>query len=126
MPTSSAVVADIVNIARTIAGGTDLLDPVQLSERIEIRSIDTLITKYYFRLEAEDQPGVLARIAAVLGDCGISISSFIQKGLGDQSTNAELVIMTHEANESSVTRAVSSLRELDVVRMIGNVIRVVE
>ena len=126
MPTSSAVVADIVNIARTIAGGTDLLDPVQLSEEIEIRSIDTLITKYYFRLEAEDQPGVLARIAAVFGDCGISISSFIQKGLGDQSTNAELVIMTHEANESSVTRAVSSLRELDVVRMIGNVIRVVE
>jgi homoserine dehydrogenase len=126
MPTSSAVVADIVNIARTIAGGTDLLDPVRLSDEIEIRSIDTLITKYYFRLEAEDQPGVLARIAAVLGDCGISISSFIQKGLGDQSTNAELVIMTHEASESSVTRAVSSLRELDVVRMIGNVIRVVE
>ena len=126
MPTSSAVVGDIVNIARTIAGGTDLLDPVQLSEEIEIRSIDTLITKYYFRLEAEDQPGVLARIAAVFGDCGISISSFIQKGLGDQSTNAELVIMTHEANESSVTRAVSSLRELDVVRMIGNVIREVE
>jgi homoserine dehydrogenase len=126
MPTSSAVVADIVNIARTIAGGTDLLDPVQLSDGIEIRSIDTLITKYYFRLEAEDQPGVLARIAAVLGDCGISISSFIQKGLGDHSTNAELVIMTHEANESSVTRAVSSLRQLDVVRMIGNVIRVVE
>ena len=53
-------------------------------------------------------------------------SSFIQKGLGDQSTDAELVIMTHEANESSVTGAVSSLRELDAVRMIGNVIRVVE
>ncbi|MDC0035087.1 homoserine dehydrogenase [Chloroflexi bacterium] len=126
MPTSSAVVADIVNIARTIAGETDLLDPVRLSEKVEIASIDTLSTKYYFRLEAADRPGVLARIATVLGDCGISISSFIQKGLGDQSTDAELVIMTHEANESSVTEAVSRLSKLDVVRMIGNVIRVVE
>lgn len=126
MPTSSAVVADIVNIARTIAGETDLLDPVRLSETVEIASIDTLSTKYYFRLEAADRPGVLARIATVLGDCGISISSFIQKGLGDQSTDAELVIMTHEANESSVREAVSRLSKLDVVRMIGNVIRVVE
>ena len=62
----------------------------------------------------------------MLGDCGISISSFIQKGLGDKSTDAELVIMTHKANESSVTEAVSRLRKLDVVKMIGNVIRVVE
>ena len=126
LPTSSAVVADIVNIARTIAGGTDLLDPVRLTETVELVSIDTLATKYYFRLEAVDQPGVLARIATVFGDCGISISSFIQKGLGDKSTDAELVIMTHKANESSVTEAVSRLRKLDVVKMIGNVIRVVE
>ena len=126
LPTSSAVVADIVNIARTIAGGTDLLDPVRLTETVEVVSIDTLSTKYYFRLEAVDQPGVLARIATVFGDCGISISSFIQKGLGDKSTDAELVIMTHKANESSVTEAVSRLSKLDVVKMIGNVIRVVE
>ena len=73
-----------------------------------------------------DEPGVLGRIATVFGDCGISISSFIQKELEEKASDAELVIMTHEATESSVDRAVVGLSELEVVNRIGNVIRVVE
>ena len=126
MPTSSAVIADIVNIARSIAGDTNLLDPVRLSGDVKVAPISTLSTKYYFRIEVIDQPGVLGRIATVFGECGISISSFIQKELEAKTSDAELVIMTHEANESSVNSAVLGLRELDVVNMIGNVIRVVE
>ena len=126
MPTSSAVIADIVNIARSIAGDTDLLDPVRLSEDVKVAPISTLSTKYYFRIEVIDEPGVLGRIATVFGDCGISISSFIQKELEEKASDAELVIMTHEATESSVDRAVVGLSELEVVNRIGNVIRVVE
>ena len=88
--------------------------------------ISTLSAKYYFRIEVVDQPGVLGKIATIFGECGISISSFIQKELDKKTSDAELVIMTHESTESSVDRAVTGLRELEVVNMIGNVIRVVE
>ena len=126
LPTTSAVVADIVNIARSIAGDTELLDPVRLSEDVKVAPISTLSAKYYFRIEVVDQPGVLGKIATIFGECGISISSFIQKELDKKTSDAELVIMTHESTESSVDRAVTGLRELEVVNMIGNVIRVVE
>jgi len=126
MPTSSAIVADIINIGRNVAGNAAYLDPVRLSESIKVQSISDLQTKYYFRLEAKDEPGVLAQIGSALADNRISISSFIQKGFDPKQGTAELVIMTHRATERSVQLALKDIKDLDVVAGIGNMIRVAE
>lgn len=126
MPTSSAIVADIINIGRNIAGNAAFLDPVRLSETIKVQSISDLQTKYYLRLEAKDEPGVLAQIGSALAENNISISSFIQKGFDPKHGTAELVIMTHRATERSVQIAVKDIMDLGVVAGIGNMIRVAE
>ena len=126
MPTSSAIVADIINIGRNVAGNAAYLDPVRLSESIKVQSISDLQTKYYFRLEAKDEPGVLAQIGSALALNKISISSFIQKGFDPEHGTAELVIMTHRATERSVQSALKDIKDLDVVARIGNMIRVSE
>ena len=125
MPTTSAVVADIVNIGRNVAGNAAFLDPVRLSDQITVQPMSELISEYYLRLEAKDQPGVLAKIASVLAGNGISISSFLQKGSNQQKGTAEMVIMTHEAREEAIQNALDSIGNLDVVANIGNMIRVV-
>ena len=125
MPTTSAVVADIVNIGRNVAGNAAFLDPVRLSEQITVQPMSELISEYYLRLEAKDQPGVLAKVASVLAGNGISISSFLQKGSNQQKGTAEMVIMTHEAREEAIQNALDSIGNLDVVANIGNMIRVV-
>ena len=125
MPTTSAVVADIVNIGRNVAGNAAFLDPVRLSDQITVQPMSELISEYYLRLEAKDQPGVLAKIASVLAGNGISISSFLQKGSNQQKGTAEMVIMTHEAREEAIRKALDSIGNLDVVANIGNMIRVV-
>ena len=81
---------------------------------------------YYIRLMVVDQPGVLASIARILGDARISIASVIQKEIHEASTDAELVIMTHEAREASVQDALKAVQHLPEVREIGNFIRVEE
>jgi homoserine dehydrogenase len=85
-----------------------------------------LVTRYYIRLTVVDQPGVLARIAKLLGDAKISIASVIQKETHEASNTAELVIMTHEAREASVQDALKAVAELPEVQAIGNFIRVEE
>ena len=124
MPTTSAVVADIVNIARNVAGNVAYPDPVKLSEKITVQSINNLISRYYFRLEAKDQPGVLAEIASILGENQISIESFIQKNVNDSIGTAELVIMTHQAKEEAFQKALAEIEGLAVVINLGNMIRV--
>ena len=126
MPTSSAIVADIINIGRNIAGNAAFLDPVRLSESITVQSISDLQAKYYFRLEAKDEPGVLAQIGSALAENKISISSFIQKGYDPIHGTAELVIMTHRATERSMQLAIKDITNLDVVARVGNMIRVAE
>ena len=126
MPTSSAIVADIINIGRNIAGNAAFLDPVRLSESITVQSISDLQAKYYFRLEAKDEPGVLAQIGSALAENKISISSFIQKGYDPIHGTAELVIMTHRATERSMQLAIMDITNLDVVARVGNMIRVAE
>jgi homoserine dehydrogenase len=85
-----------------------------------------LVTRYYIRLTVVDQPGVLARIAKLLGDARISIASVIQKETHEASNTAELVIMTHEAREASVQDALKAVADLPEVQEIGNFIRVEE
>ncbi len=126
MATTSAVIADIVDIARDIVGDVTPPVPMELSEDVRIRPIAELETKYYLRLIVADRPGVFARIARVLGDADISIASVIQKETDDVARRAEIVLMTHRARESSMQDATRLLTDLDVVNEVGNMVRVEE
>jgi homoserine dehydrogenase len=83
-----------------------------------------LRTRYYMRMMIVDSPGVLARIAHVLGVHQISIASVIQKEADAQAQTAEIVIMTHEAQEEAVQQALQEVARLPVVAEIGNFLRV--
>jgi homoserine dehydrogenase len=126
MPTASAVIADIVDIARNVAG--DVVPPasLKLSEDVRIRPMLDLETKYYLRLNVADRSGVLAQIASVLGQLDISIASFIQKKSDEAAQTAEIVLMTHRAKEASMQEAIQLLEALEVVVGVGNMVRVEE
>lgn len=123
-PTSSAMVADVVSAARDIVTGGGTRARWRLVPHKKIRPMAELETGYYLRLDVDDQPGVLAQVARVLGDHRISISSVIQKTVDDKAKAAEIVIMTHPAKEAEMQQALKELERMASVREIGNFIRV--
>jgi homoserine dehydrogenase len=123
-PTSSAVIADIVASARKINLGVGSLSTWKAVPGKRILPMEEIETQYYIRLNAADQPGVLAQIAQVFGDNRISISSAIQPESDETTQTAEIVIMTHPAREKAMQAALNALKNLSVVREIGNFIRV--
>ena len=124
LPTSSAVIADIVSAAQDIVLGVGSRARWKLEEGKRIRSMFEIETRYYLRLNVADRPGVLAQISKVLGDHLISIASVIQKEADSLAQTAELVIMTHPAKESAMQPALEMLAQLSVVKEVSNFIRV--
>ncbi len=120
-PTGSAVLGDLVDAAVNLRGGTFL--PVPAGAPAVIRSIDEVESAYYLNMEVGDAPGVLAEVAGVFGQNGVSIGSMEQTGLGD---DARLVFITHMAKERALQQTLSELGELDSVRAIRSVLRVIE
>ncbi|HNT89178.1 MAG TPA: homoserine dehydrogenase, partial [Candidatus Hydrogenedentes bacterium] len=105
-PTASAVISDIVDIARR--AGAPAQPPFRYSHHLPLRDIGLLCGRYYVRFTTRDHPGVLGRICTLLGKHGVSIASCIQKEEADD-TPAHIVMMTHETVESSVTTAVEEI-----------------
>jgi homoserine dehydrogenase len=117
MPTGSAVVADIVDIARNIDHGSINRVPslAYLPEKIgpgRITPMEDLRCPYYFRITAADQPGVLSTLAGILGKNNISIESVIQMGRKKKGT-VPVMIRTYEASESSVRAALAEIDGLE-------------
>ena len=125
-PTTSAVLANVIEVARNIVGDIVPPPPLTLAEDVRIRPMADLQTKYYIRLNVADRSGVLAQIATVFGDHRISLASVIQKETDESSQTAELVLMTHRASEAAVQRALDQLEGLPVVNEVGNMLRVEE
>ena len=120
MPTGSAVVSDLVDVARNILGGavgrvpSIGYQPAEVKAR-RIKSIEELETEYYFRFSAEDRPGVLSKISGILGRHQISIKSVHQKGR-DLVGAVPIVMITHEAKEAAVKEALSEIDQLDIAK----------
>ncbi len=128
MPTGSAVTGDIIDIGRDILAGCTARTPVTaFRERtpLRIRKMDDITSCYYLRFSALDRPGVLSRITGVLGKNNISISSMIQKGRKVDEA-VPVVMMTHDAVERNVRRALDEVNEMDCVAGTTVVIRVEE
>ena len=118
-PSGSAVVSDIVSLARHI--GTESKGPIpplgyvrSPRKQVLINPIQELTSAYYFRFSALDSPGVLSKIAGILGDHQISISSVIQEGR-EVAGSVPIIMLTHEALESNVQKAIFLIDELDVL-----------
>ena len=119
MPTGSAVVSDIVDIARNLLTGTTGRVPVfsyqpDAIRRIPILPVEEIHTHYYCRFAALDRPGVLSKISGILGDNGISIRSVHQKGRKSEGS-VPIVMLTHQAREADVKKALSEITRLDIV-----------
>jgi homoserine dehydrogenase len=108
-PTASAVVADLIDIARGEYGPAFAMPAEALAEQ---QSADTgeRRARAYVRFMVEDRVGVLAEIAAAMRDAGVSIESLIQRGTGNEDGNVLVAIVTHEAPERSVAQALERLR----------------
>ncbi|MBI3988533.1 MAG: homoserine dehydrogenase [candidate division NC10 bacterium] len=117
MPTASAVVSDIVEIAQNIVHQRPSRPP-HLPEittvEVSLKEMDRLRTGYYLRVMAIDKPGVLSKVSGILGEHHISIASVIQKGRREQRT-VPVVMMTHEAQEGDMRKALAEIDRLDMV-----------
>lgn len=116
-PTSSAVMSDLADVARNIRHATAKRVPIHapLHRPLRIRAMDEVETRYYMRFTVTDKPGVLATIANVLGRCHISIASVHQKERRAARV-VPVVMMTHDANEADVRKALSVIDRLGVVK----------
>jgi homoserine dehydrogenase len=120
MPTASAVVSDVLELARAEAVGAvgrvpPLAWPDMESNRLEVKPIDDVVTRYYFRFSALDQPGVLSIISGILGTHNISLTSVLQVGR-EVRGSVPIVMLTHEARNADVTAALAEIDHLDVVK----------
>lgn len=118
MPTGSAVVADIVDIARNIVNSAVNRVPAlswlpEKFQAVAITPMEHIRGPYYFRITAQDKPGVLSKISGILGNHGISIESVIQKSREKKGT-VPIVIRTYEAEESAVRKALAEIDALEV------------
>ncbi len=122
--TSSAVTADIINLAQLIRSGASRSYGLRVEQKKTIKPISAIETRYYLRMNVADSPGVLAQISKTLGDHLISISSVIQKESDPATQTAEIVIMTHPACEDWMQQALDEMEQLEVVKEINNCVRV--
>lgn len=114
-PTTSAVIADLLDLAHSVASGTRGRKYWQPNESLPVMGLDGHLDRYYLRLHVRDAPGVLAQIAHVLGEHDVSIAGVSQRETDLTERTAELVIMTHPTQSDTYQDALQTLRSLDVV-----------
>jgi homoserine dehydrogenase len=120
LPTASAVLGDIIDGAVNLTKGTH--GTLGTFAKARIRPIDETSAEYLLGLEVADEPGVLHAVTGVFARHDVSIRAAEQEGAG---VDARLVFITHEAREADIQATVSELRELDVVRQVGGLLRVI-
>jgi homoserine dehydrogenase len=126
-PTASAVVADLIDVARLIDASSEqrvpylAFQPDQVLD-LPILPIDEVQSAYYLRLRASDKPGVLAEVTKILGDRAISIDAMMQKEPDENETEADIVILTHITVEKNMNEAIAAIEALAAIN--GKVVRI--
>ena len=119
-PTASAVLGDIVAVARNLLAGVRGPDATTYAE-LPVVPIGAALTRYYVALDVADRPGVLAPVADAFARHGVSIKAVRQEGRGE---DANLMIVTHTAREDALAATVASLGAMEAVRAVDSVMRV--
>ncbi len=123
VPTASAVLGDIVSVARHLAlGGKGPRESNYVD--VPVLPLSAARTRFQMRLEVLDQPGVLAKVAAILGSHQVSIEAVRQPPRAAEVPFAHLIISTHEATEADLDATVDEIRECDVVNAVLSVLRI--
>lgn len=122
MPTASAVVGDVMDIARNIQYNCKGRIRCTCYKEIPIKSIDECSSSYFIRMQVHNRPGVLAAIAGAFGENNVSIAQFVQKNV--QNEDAELVLITEDVLEKDFKAAVEALKPMPALREISAIIRV--
>lgn len=126
-PTASAVVADVVDVVRVLTSDPEnrvphlAFQPDSLSD-LPILKMEEVETAYYLRMQAKDEPGVLADVTSILGGKGISIEAIIQKEPQGDSTEASVIMLTHKVVEKQMNEAIQQIESLDTIS--GEVTRI--
>ena len=126
-PTASAVVADLVDLARDISADQVSRVPALGFARASVRDLPIVpmaevVTPWYLRMEAEDKPGVLSRVASIFSEQGISIEGLIQKAPVEGETRVPLIVLTNKAAQGSVDAAVRAIEALTSIT--GDIARI--
>ena len=126
-PTASAVVADIVDVVRTLTTDPNNRVPhlafqADALSDLPILGIDETETAYYLRMQATDRPGVLADITRVLGDMDISIEAFIQKEPAEGESEVSIIMLTHRVIEKNMNEAIRRIEALESIK--GEIMRI--
>jgi homoserine dehydrogenase len=119
-PTATAVVGDLVSVARNLLQGARGPGSASTNRR-RVRPMDDTHDQYYLKLRVDDRPGVLAEIADRFGRNGISLERVWQEGTGEEAT---LSFITHRAQEGAFQKTMQELGELDAVHAVASVLRV--
>ncbi|TDY03016.1 homoserine dehydrogenase [Thiohalophilus thiocyanatoxydans] len=126
-PTASAVVADLVDVARVLTSDPEnrvphlAFQPDAISD-LPILDMEAVETAYYLRMQAEDKPGVLAEVTRILGDRDISIEAIIQKEPTEGSDKANVILLTHVVRESKMNEAIEKIEAMKSIH--GDVTRI--
>lgn len=130
LPTSSAVIGDLINLIQELnqkqgyhLPGKPVPGKPVPEQRLKIKDMEEVKSKYYIRFSALDRPGVLAAISGILGEYNISIASVIQKERGDV---VPIIMLTHEAKEGNLKNALEKIDKLETIKDKSLVIRVEE
>ncbi|MEJ6951797.1 homoserine dehydrogenase [Natronospora cellulosivora (SeqCode)] len=124
MPTASAVVADIIQVARGIYLESPDIAKNNIVMNHDILDIKEIENSFYIRLQVEDKPGVLAKITKILGENKVSLASIIQKHR--LAPVVPIVLITHQVKEDYIQKSLKAIKELDEVIEVNNLIRVEE
>jgi homoserine dehydrogenase len=124
-PTGSAVVGDLIAIARRITSGARVAKPSAKPKEpgeAPIGSFAEVETHFCVRMQVADRPGMLAQIATIFGEKGVSLESIVQKKTDGDT--AEIFWMTHRTSQRAMARSLNEFNRLDAVREVSSVLRV--
>ncbi len=126
-PTASAVVADLVDVVRTMTSDPEnrvphlAFQPDAISD-LPILPVEEIETAYYLRLQAEDKPGVLAEVTRILGEAQISIEAVLQKEPAEGESTVPVILLTRRVQERNMNQAISQIEKLKAIS--GSVTRI--
>jgi homoserine dehydrogenase len=123
-PTASAVVGDLIDLARSIRRGVQSRPSFSFDDRIGVIPMGEVKTRAYYRVRVDDRTGVLAALGQVFAEEGVSISSLIQKDAWVDEQTAELVVTTHPAPDASLQKARDRIAQLPPVHAVSSFLRV--
>ena len=128
MPTASAVISDVIDLTRNILEGSPKriqMDYYCSEREMEIKPVSSIVNRYYLRFSVADRPKVLASIDSILGEYDVSIASLVKKDAGEKDF-VPVVMLTHEAREENLQKAISDIEKMDIIKEKTQIIRIEE